>query len=350
MDIISYIHNQITTPGMVDIRGFTGFYPSSVSIEYTLEDGRTKRVGSCLRQQFYYIAGVPETNASRVEDRVKAAYGNWIHDGLADLLKTSGIYIASEKRLYRPYDEETELPPVSGRCDIVVQDPTNGLPVIVEIKSGNDSSWYFKKEVLVGGSKEGEEARPKEDHVAQLLLYLDFYGQFGVEKGILLYAGRATGLFKQYIVRMTEDGSAFVQSDEISEVWHHVNIHSVNKRWNTLLLHIQQNSLPPRDYEYQYSNETIVDMYENGELNKTDTATVKRKLKKGDLDGELLKKGDWQCSWCNFRDLCYGKEWSSDFDKPKVHNPIKLPSYRKIKVKDEPATDPAHQIDDTSIL
>ncbi len=344
MDVVGYIHSQIENPGMVDIRGFSGFYPSSVSIEYE-RNGETRRVGTCLRQQYYYIAGVPKSNSGRIIDKLKAAFGNAIHDEIAEILKTSGIYIAAEKRIYRGLGEEDGLPPISGRCDIVLQDPVSGLPVVVEVKSSNDSSWYFLKNVLRGGSKAGEEARPKEDHVAQLLLYIDYYGKYGVEKGILLYVGRATGEMKQFIIRMTEEGSAFVQSDDISEVWEHVNIHSINKRWNQLLLHISQRSLPPRDYDFQYSNQRIVNMYDNGELNKTDTATVKRKLKAGKLDCELLKKGDWQCSWCDFRDICLGIEWDEEFNTPRVANPIKLPKYRQVDTSVE-ATDPMIQNED----
>ena len=319
MDLISILDDRLRWAGVEDIAPKIGFYPSSASVEYVDDLGRTKVAGSCLRQQYYNWCGVPATNPPRTNALLKMHFGNVMHDAIAELLSRSPIFLGAEKRMYRPYKDGR--PSVSGRVDLFLLDEATNLPMVGEIKTGGG---YFFDRYTISGIK-SEAPRPKEGDVCQILTYIDFYGQFGVEKGFLLYVDRASGEMKQYWVRMDSDGSAYIQSDELAEYWRHISISAIDARWARLQVHLEAGELPKRDFYLQYTNDMIVQMYEEEELNRTDTAKVKKQLAEDyDESQPLLVKGDWQCSLCDFKDLCYGKEWDKSFTVKEVARPFKF--------------------------
>ena len=70
-----------------------------------------------------------------------------------------------------------------------------------------------------------------------------------------------------------------------------------------------KDSIPERDYELVYSQDRIRELYEAGELNKTDTAQYEKRQKqieegKTRLVKEVVK-GDWQCRLCEYSKVCY---------------------------------------------
>ena len=319
LDLNSILEGRLRWTGVEDISANVGFYPSSASVEYKDDLGRTKIAGYCLRQQYYNWCGVPATNPPDLAALLKMHLGNVIHDAISELLSRSPAFLGAEKRMYRPYNEGR--PSVSGRVDLFLFDEIAALPVIGEVKTGGG---YFFERYTTKGTK-SEPPRPRDGDVCQILTYIDFYGQFGVEQGILFYVDRASGYTKQYVVRMDSDGSAFIQSDEIAEYWRHINIGAIDARWARLQAHLEAAELPKRDFHLQYPNEMIVQMYEEGELNRTDTPKVKKQIAAGyDEEQPLLVKGDWQCGFCKFKDLCYGREWDDSFKVEEVARPFKL--------------------------
>ena len=64
--------------------------------------------------------------------------------------------------------------------------------------------------------------------------------------------------------------------------------------------------VPPRDYELLFSQERIEEMYQAGDLTKTDTA-LHEKRKKQLAEGKKrvvkpVEKGDWQCRLCRLQE------------------------------------------------
>lgn len=292
MFIRKMIHDVLMYPGVKDSHTHVGFYPSSASVEYNDEEGNTLHVGSCLRQQFYSHCGVPRTEAMSPDVAVKLELGNWTHEMIVEMVKRSGFWYGDEKRMFKP-----DAPQVSGRADLFVKDPRDGSPVGCEIKSV--SGYYGVKRTI-----KDADARPKLEHVLQCMPYLDFYGQWGLTKWILLYIDRESGAMAEYVIMLEEDGSANVQGENFAEIYRHINLKAIYSRWNQLAEYIGRGELPPRDYTDQWSNKEILRRKKAGELTKTDLKTVESKLKTGNTEKPMLKKGDWQCMYCDWKGRC----------------------------------------------
>ena len=77
-------------------------------------------------------------------------------------------------------------------------------------------------------------------------------------------------------------------------------INDVLARYNQLAHHLETNTVPPNDYELQYSDAKIEDYFKKGKVAKTKyEAWKKGKLK------EYEHVGDWQCSYCSFKHVCW---------------------------------------------
>lgn len=321
MFVRKLIHDVLLYPGVSDSHTHVGFYPSSASIEYQAEDGTDLVLGACLRQQYYSHCGLPRP-AFPPDVAVKLELGNWTHEMIVEMVKRSGHWMGDERRMFIPGP-----PPISGRADLFLKDPRDGKPVGCEIKSVG--GYYGVKKTI-----KGPDARPKEDHILQCMPYLDFYGQWGLTRWILLYIDRESGAMAEYVVMLEDDGSANVQGEDFAEIYRHINLKSINHRWNKLLNHIADGTLPDRDYAEQWSNKEILRRHKAGELTKTDSKAVDKKLKAGKTDDVLLKKGDWRCAYCDYKDKCYGPnpEVSPD-DVVSVTKPVAMSPEQLAKTK-----------------
>ena len=297
---------------------FTGFHPSSASVEW-VEEGVKFVAGGCLRAQAYVAAGVPPTNPGTSQNRFKAFFGDCIHGGITELAKRAGIWRGDEVRFFVPGTEE--LPPVKGRTDLFIADPVSNRPVGVEVKSSG--GYYFRKAVL------GSEGRPKIEDVIQSLLYLDCYRQWDVALWLLFYLDREQCEYRTYGVEIGA-GEALVSGPGFREPWPHVNLASIHGRWQRLRAHIDRRELPNRDYADQWTNDRIALEYRLGRLNQKDTREVGKKLDAGETEEPLIRKGDWNCAYCDHRDLCHGAEWHAALDHPVAANPFDPVTFRPV--------------------
>lgn len=320
-DIIKWFDGKIMDAILHDPvrahRAFMGFYPSSASCEWE-EDGIKIATGGCLRQQAYLAAQIPETNPISPDNAIKAYFGNWMHMGLVEATKRAGIWRGDEVRFFRPATDE--LPPLSGRGDQFVPHPDTGRPVGAEYKTID--GYYAIKACL------GDDGRPKEDHVLQSLVCLDYYSQWGVDLWILYYVARGDGSRRGYTVEIGEDTQAIVTGPNFRESWDRINMRSVNERWKRLQTHLKKKELPPRDYAMQWSNDRILLEYRKGRLNKTDTTAVKKRIEKNETEGTLLEKGDWNCRFCSFANLCWTAEWHDGLKAAGVQSPFDPVSFK----------------------
>ena len=88
-----------------------------------------------------------------------------------------------------------------------------------------------------------------------------------------------------------------------------ISIQSILENYKYVSDCIFKDTIPERDYELIYSQERIKELYEAGELNKTDTAQYEKRQKqieegKTRLVKEVVK-GDWQCRLCEYNKVCY---------------------------------------------
>lgn len=327
MFVRKLIHDALMYPGVTDSHTHVGFYPSSASVEYQDEEGNNIILGACLRQQFYAHCGVPKTELMSPDIAVKLHMGNVTHEMVVELIKRSGHWLGDEIRMYIPGP-----PPVSGRADLFLKDPRDGKPAGCEIKSVG--GYYNVKKTITG-----PDARPKIEHILQCLPYLDFYGQWGLTRWILLYVDRESGAMAEYVIMLEPDGSANVQGEGFAEIYRHINLKAINSRWSKLYEYIVKAELPPRDFTEQWSNKEILRRKRIGDLTKTDTEAVDKKLKSGKTDGPLLKKGDWQCAYCDWKGRCPNEEAIELKDVIQVTKPVTISPQQMAKMTVRTAVD-----------
>ncbi len=132
--------------------------------------------GKCPRAVFFKFKNAPrkgmEANILRLFD-----HGDYIHKLIMkSLLSTREIHVVAS---------EVNIPPqeiISGRADAIISDG-KGLYVL-DIKSINSMGFKYL-------------AKPKEENVSQLQLYLHY---FKIPKGILLYVNKDNQELKEFMV------------------------------------------------------------------------------------------------------------------------------------------------------
>lgn len=72
-------------------------------------------------------------------------------------------------------------------------------------------------------------------------------------------------------------------------------IGDVYKRYADLLTYLRKNELPPKDFSDRYTDDEVEWAFDNKEISKTKYEDWKNKNK---------PVGDWQCSWCPYKDKC----------------------------------------------
>lgn len=291
----------------------TAFYPSSASVK--LKDGTV--IGgpsSCLRSQYWSYHGVKASNGPTDNEFVKMEMGTAAGEWVAEAVKRLGLYAGAEKRIWMP-----ELN-VSGRADVLVYDLDSSGIIPVEVKS----VWGHGRMNVIETNRNNPDFAPKTEHVLQLFVYLDFYSRLvksgkwtgpGFPYGLLFYIARDNGFRAQHRIDLqaTRDEWLVPESHLVpgcpngikypvtrpvinGAVQDFTNV-DVYSRWVSLKRFIDRKELPPRDFCWQYSKDEISSMAAKGEISKTDTKILQK--------GRFVKKGSWQCNYCDHRDLCW---------------------------------------------
>ena len=143
------------------------------------------------------------------------------------------------------------------------------------------------------------------------------------ESSSLIYGARDTGRFSEYSIFTEEDeetGLHPISYQGISpvstgRVTTKITMENVFENYKYVAACVDGGTIPSRDFDAQYSDEKIETLYERGELNKTDAAQHEKR-KKQISEGKTrivkkVKKGDWQCRFCNYKDICYDSESNS---------------------------------------
>lgn len=303
----------IESPLLQDVKKGSGsLYPSSASIELSTPEKGKKVKGACLRQQYYRSTGEPISNQVPGDVKVSALIGDQITEMVKDLLDQHGFQsglqrVAAEHSFYIP---EINL---SGRCDFVGYDHVGKEYIGIEVKSVGE--WKASKCIEA----------PAEEHVMQSLIYLDHYQkeypQFNIKKWYILYISRTENyaikakkhgsplamVWDTYITIHPKDKCAVVHSSNGTQSWKDFTIENINNRYKKLLAHLETKTIPDRDYEIQYSPETITDLYKRKELTrKMDIEKVEKWLAKGAPEGKLkIEMGDGECSFCSYKATCW---------------------------------------------
>ena len=298
-------------------------YPSEASTVYI--DPKTKKasvVGGCTRKSWYRLMKFKESDPPTVKSEYIFEMGRTIERMITELSKLSGIY---DNNSVKFWDRSSS---VSGEIDITLKHYVNDEKkyVFVECKStwggqlrngfeSGKAKFLFDHYEGRGKTKTFIKGKPKYEHVLQLVTYL-----FTHKDDPDLLGGKLVYLLRDNMNR-TEFDVVLVETDKGHRVmvngildggFYVENIYEryaalankVNEDIKLMRAGIKKEELipPVRDYSLEYTDEEIEEMYKNKEIST---------MKYNNWKAGKTKLGDWNCSYCSMKSLCYNKQQSS---------------------------------------
>jgi len=239
--------------------------------------------------------------------------------------KESGIYISDQVPMYiKEFN-------VSGKIDLQVINPESCKYRMCEIKSvyGFGANYVLGTQTRHNSRQLGT---PRDSNLIQIALYHYHKAmndpQF--EASSLMYGARDTGRYAEYSIAIkkneeeTETNIYYrgIAPFETEAVKSPITIDSIfNDGYKYIEDHLLSSRIPHRDYDIEYSQEKIQLLYDRGELNKTDSEQIEKIRKKKEenikriaegkkplRDLKPVKKDDWQCRFCSYKQVCYDKD------------------------------------------
>lgn len=237
----------------------------------------------CMRKRWYNFKGFSETNSFTFQTRCTLALGSLFDDLIVKMSMRARVYVEDE------FSFGFNLPqlkyPVSGRIDIVIEEP-DGTLVPAEVKSTKSSGFYDQEYKWANGRGKsffpGAISEPKLAHVAQLMTYIyKMGGQFG------------------YLIYFCKDNSDFC----VHKVyWSQELFDHVVKDAALLEDYLALDTVPPRPEDVRSIS---LEFYQRD-------ATYG---KKGDIKSDSLKypcafkdRDTGEVSFCKYFMHCYAKE------------------------------------------
>lgn len=312
LDVWGILDDQITR-SIFPRTGHVHFYPSESSVEITdpVTNG-TKVEGRCMRASYFrftnqIISKGEDPDGDPWAESDNSAQQEWKFEisrhaelMLTESAKRAGIYMGNSVA-FLIHDIN-----VKGELDIVVIDPWTEDLVGLEVKS--IYGYHGEKEVF-GSTRDrklGKKGKPKISHVLQTALYT-WHWRDTIKYFKILYFSRGNAQRAEFTIKIEQFDNNGREDFHIliDNVIQEYTINSILDRIKRLESYIETQTLPPREFDLQYSDAYIQAMHLAGELGKTDTAAYEKAIKKG--KSPLLKKGDWMCSYCSYASNCYDK-------------------------------------------
>lgn len=278
---------------------FPTLWPSEASAVYTAEDGQEEVTGACRRKVFYrylqaVVAWSPEKgegweellqslkeNYKQEDDYMRFiwAQGQLYEDYLSEQAKLAGLYRSDQAPVYiRSHN-------VSGKRDVEIQNPETGKWSILEVKS----VYGFGGTFVLGTDSmraKGQLGKPKDSNLMQIALYHWWAASCddNYEESRLLYGARDNGRFAEYQVKTEFDEASNLNRIYYRGIFPNVTpwteadftIENILDQYGYVLDHINDNVVPPRDFDMKYSWEQLERLYKLDKLNKTESGQFEK--------------------------------------------------------------------------
>jgi hypothetical protein len=263
-----------------DIEHIGKYYPvyASCNLIINKSKGHTKVHGMCMRAAYYSCIGLSEStiNTNRMIARKLGDYTEYM---LLSVLDKNGSMVEKGVKFIN------ETHNISGKLDAIIK--VDDIESGVEIKSIGSNKWTVSE---IFGSQ-WNKAKPKIEHLLQCIVYLNcFIGR--LDKFYLVYIRRDTGEIKEFEISLALiDGILYPTVDGI--ILYELNSKNIFDRYIKLHEYLTNNQVPPRDYNFIYSQDYAKELYEDGFLSKF--------MYNKHLETPI---GDFQCFGCGHRDIC----------------------------------------------
>ncbi|RLF68145.1 MAG: hypothetical protein DRN26_00305 [Thermoplasmata archaeon] len=264
------------------------FYPSEASVVIQDENGQKKVLGGCIRAAYFRCTS---QDRRKRDDRSQtiAELGKAAEDMLVEDWKRMGIFVDRAVRF------ENRDFNIRGEIDVVLREPDTGTLFGVECKS----IYGYRADAEVFGNSR-RIGRPKVNHLLQTLVYTsEFMSRLAYFK--MYYIDRGDGQEGQFDISVQtteEDGKTvkvgLIDGEEIKLF----TVDDIYGRFTELKQYLDKNITPAPDYELYYSDGKIEFLHQTGEISKSKYEKFRKK-------GESERPGDWQCRYCNYKDICW---------------------------------------------
>ena len=287
-DLFQDMDRHLTRPRFKAARS-KYFYPSEASVEITDKNGDRKVEGGCLRAAYFRLTEDYEGSPHTAHSEYIFIQGSSVEKFLVNLWKEMGIWVANSVKFV---DHENNI---SGELDAILMEPSNGQSYGVEVKS----FYGYNAEKEIMGNKY-QKGFPKMSHLLQTLIYLNHF-QDRLPYFRIVYFDRGGSKRRTFKIELHKEGNIVYPKVE-GDIIRSFTVNDILSRYQELKEYLETGTVPPNDFELQYSDAKIEDFYEKGKVGKTKYEAFKKgKLKQYEYIG------DWQCSYCNYKETCWGK-------------------------------------------
>lgn len=264
------------------------FYPSEASVQMRDEHGDLVVHGGCLRASYFRLSGEFEGSPYDARTHWIFKQGDSVETMLVEQWKEMGVWVDNSVKFV---DTENNI---SGELDAILAEPPTGQLYGVEVKS----FYGYQAETQLFGNRKIK-AFPKWSQLLQTLVYLNHF-EDRLPFFRMVYFARDSVKRRTFKIEFEHDGAVKYPKVE-GEVVRSFSMDDVLARYRQLRTHVESNTVPPPDYELQYSATKIQDYHGKGKIsdskfNKWQSGKLKRHE----------HVGDWQCSYCRFKEVCWG--------------------------------------------
>lgn len=291
--LLSLTNKHLMEPPLIERGGSPACYPSSASC--WIQESNSKYLeGGCNRNAYYRMIGSPKTNPSGEYSYYINAHGKFIEEFLIARWKEMGIWVANNIKFYMGADNPSGYGfSLSGEIDCLIRKPgTKGLDGVYVAEVKSYYKWFKRKELV--GSKDAP-GKPSYNNLFQLMLYLDYFKEHGINNGKLLYTSRDEATQVEFDVSLRKiNGYTHAVVNGVPDLT--FSFEGVIERFRESWVAFVDRKIPDRDFKLMYDVRDMEDMFSKGLISKSRYA----EYQKG------KKCGDWQCGFCEYRDLCWG--------------------------------------------
>ena len=326
------------------IRPDINLYPSEASAKIKNEHNEDIIIGGCVRKS-WFRAMIQRMEATSIKPNLghvlaaepftpkelwKFSLSKYAEIAITDESKRACVYETNSLRFKweLPFPFKLLKPVISGELDLAVtipEDKDYTLPTfdkdgtqsinsddlktnnIVGIEIKSISGYKGPRQVFGVKSKKGHWIslpEPKPEHLLQAILYHMYFCILKKEYRYwkLAYINRENGERKEFDIDLIKEKVAngkFLHRVYVDrEPYKHVlYAEHILQRYQELHTHLENETLPGRDFELFYDQAKIATLASRKELSKIDMELFTK--------GKKVRKGDWNCSYCPFKNICY---------------------------------------------